>query len=537
MKYHRYYSPLSTAQSQPIPGREAEMARNEAGGYVFSASDWERLERFLILGAEDGYYAKAPELTIQNAQALLRCLLADGQKVVNMIVDVSVNGRAPKNEAAIFALAMASSPKLADKATNSLALAVLPKVARTGTYLFQFVEAAQAMRGWGRSLREAVSNWYNGKSPENLAYQLTKYRQRGGWTHRDVLRLAHPLPASPIHDMLFRWTTKGAVPEVGDLTAYIRAFESVQKAENPATAAAIIEAHRLTWEMVPTTLLKQPVVWEALLEHIPYTALLRNLNRLTAIGVIKPLGEWTETIATQLAEQVSKTRPPIHPIALLNTLAVYQQGHGEKGSLKWDPAREIVDALNEAFYAAFKNVQPTGKRILLALDVSGSMSAKAEGSFLEARQIEAAMALVTASVEPKWHIVGFTNRVHPLSISPHQRLDDVLRAMPREMEGTDCAVSIQYALDKGLDVDAIVQYTDNQTWAGQEHTVQTLEKYRQKVGHPIKIVAAATAAYEAAILDPKDPDSLNIVGWDSAAPAVISQFLGAVAAPSSAEED
>ena len=35
---------------------------------------------------------------------------------------------------------------------------------------------------------------------------------------------------------------------------------------------------------------------------------------------------------------------------------------------------QVVDALDAAFYAAFENVEPAGKRSLLALDVSGSMS-------------------------------------------------------------------------------------------------------------------------------------------------------------------
>ena len=35
---------------------------------------------------------------------------------------------------------------------------------------------------------------------------------------------------------------------------------------------------------------------------------------------------------------------------------------------------KIVDALDKAFYLSFGSVEATGKRVLLALDVSGSMS-------------------------------------------------------------------------------------------------------------------------------------------------------------------
>ena len=40
-----------------------------------------------------------------------------------------------------------------------------------------------------------------------------KYQARDGWSTRDLLRLAHPRAASPSHDRLFAWVTKGALPE------------------------------------------------------------------------------------------------------------------------------------------------------------------------------------------------------------------------------------------------------------------------------------------------------------------------------------
>ena len=44
-----------------------------------------------------------------------------------------------------------------------------------------------------------------------------------------------------------------------------------------------------------------------------------------------------------------------------------------------DPVAPIVDALDAAFYAAFGNVEPANARMLLALDVSGSMDVRRRG--------------------------------------------------------------------------------------------------------------------------------------------------------------
>jgi hypothetical protein len=40
---------------------------------------------------------------------------------------------------------------------------------------------------------------------------------------------------------------------------------------------------------------------------------------------------------------------------------------------QWEPHPEVTAALDAGFYHAFRNVQPTGKRFLLGVDVSGSM--------------------------------------------------------------------------------------------------------------------------------------------------------------------
>ena len=152
-----------------------------------------------------------------------------------------------------------------------------------------------------------------------------------------------------------------------------------------------------------------PAVWRALLERMPMTALVRYLGKLTAVGVLKPLGDELQLVLSALgdAERIRKAR--LHPLAILLALRTYAQGRGDKGELAWEPVQQVIDALNAAFYTAFANVEPTGKRMLLALDVSGSMAGGGiAGTSLTPREGSAAMALMTAATEENYHIVGFT---------------------------------------------------------------------------------------------------------------------------------
>lgn len=168
-RFLKHFNMRRTLQSEPIPG--SDQVPNSAGGLTFAIDDWARLQRFLILGSEGGsYYASERALTVENAEEVVRCLEADAGRTIRTIVQVSESGRAPKNEPAVLALAIAAG--LGHTAAASEAL---PKVCRTGTHLFAFVEAVQGLRGWGRKLRKRIAGWYGGKSSEALAYQVAKY--------------------------------------------------------------------------------------------------------------------------------------------------------------------------------------------------------------------------------------------------------------------------------------------------------------------------------------------------------------------------
>ncbi len=528
------YRNLFSLRKTPQTERADETVENSAGGFSFEVDDWTRLDRFLILGSEGGsYYATAQKLTRENAQAVIRCLEADGVRAVSRIVEVSVSGRAPKNDPAIFALAIASA--VGDDATKTAAMTAIAKVCRTGTHFFQFAEAVEGFRGWGRGLRRGMAGWYTARSVDALALQVIKYRQRGGWSHRDLLRLAHPLTDDPARRDLFDWVCRGTHHET--LPTLVRAYEDASKAQSAAEIANLIREHDLPREAIPTQWLNDETVWRALLERMPMTALIRNLGKLSTVGVLKPLSDAIPLVTRPLSDQDRIHKARVHPIAILLALKTYVRGHGDRGSLVWEPVPQVIDALNAAFYTAFHNVTPTGKRILLALDVSGSMGGgRIAGTSLNPREGSAAMALMTAATESNYHIVAFTSddgsaysaksMLTPLPITPAMRLDDAVKAVSNlPFGGTDCALPMLYALEKGLKVDAFVIYTDSETWAGAIHPFQALQDYRRKTGIAAKLVVVGMVSNRFTIADPSDGGMLDVVGFDAAAPGLIADFI------------
>jgi 60 kDa SS-A/Ro ribonucleoprotein len=546
LNYAKLFNRLVTPQSRPIPG--STQVANSAGGYSWQVDDWTRFDRFLILGAEGGtYYIGERDLVKQNHDAIVRCIKADGVRAVKRIVEISDSGRAPKNDPAVFALALVAAHGSPE--AKALAFQNLVKVCRIGTHLFHFAEYVNALRGWGRGLRNAVGRWYLDQEADKLAYQVVEYQSRDRWSHGDLLRLAHPKAPSAEHEAVFRWILAGAEDlgertvkrkvngedrlatygPAGKLPEIVEAFEKAKKASSKAEIVSLITEHDLPREAIPTQWLNEVEVWDALLQRMPLTAMVRNLGKMTAIGLVKPFSEAAALIVRMLGDAALLKRARIHPLAVLIAQKVYAQGRGEKSSLTWQPVPKIVDALDAAFYATFQNVEPCGKPVLLALDVSGSMGGSMiAGSCLSAREASAAMALVTAATERECHIMAFADRFMPLNISPRMRLDGVIKVVSSlPFMGTDCSLPMRWALENDVKVSAFLTYTDSETWAGNIHPAQALRQYRKEFECDAKAVVVGMTSNGFTLADPNDRGMLDVVGFDTSVPAVISDFVRA----------
>jgi len=471
---------------------------------------------------------------------------------------VSLGGCRTNKQTTLYALAVACS-----YGENVKALSQVNAICRTASMLYQFVQYAELHRGWGRGLRHAVARWYLERDAASVAYQGVKYRKRlsGNWTHRDMVRLAsHKFVVKGVEDPAYlqtiRWFETGVRgPEVPQM---VKAYEGLIGLEGKQLAQASCDAVRLglPWEALPDEARTFPEVWRALVvEGMPITALIRQLPTLSKHGLLAPLAKGTmvDLVTAQLTDQEAIRRGRVHPFQLFVALKTYAAGHSPLSGNSWAVSAPVVQALGVAFDRSFKEVRPSGARTLLALDVSGSMGNPLYGTAsrgqryalpVTAREGAAVMAMATLAAETNVQTVAFTGAqgepdqwssyvrgyqtvpaVTPLPLTRGQRLDDVVRTMTGLPFGrTDCALPMLYALYHNLEVDTFVIYTDNETWAGKIHVHQALQMYREKSGIPAKLVAVGMTATEYSVADPKDAGQMNVVGFDSSAPAVIADF-------------
>ena len=645
---------------------------NYSGGYVWQLSLLEHVNRYLVMGgAKDmgNYYMQAEKVSHECALSVLQMIRnpdpSQFVQLCDLLKAVSVGGRAPKQEPVLLSLAaaivFAKTPE-----EKKIAFETLKVCIRIPTHAFMLAGFVRDLsmaktvnkgKGWGTGFRRAMSHYYISHTGRELAYHMTKYQNREGWTHADMIRMLHVDPATLADDgarLMFDYTmmkfarksktpsdktlatlaskkvvmlpnqfkamTKAefvqklnaietpqipttaslstAAPKPGAQVAtkvggFVSAITSMMPSFKPATAAAtaaavqqqdkdddslvvisddeegsgskkknmtqlqqvahflkhlnalhdagenkdvplacaLIRSGRLVREHVPTALFGSKEIWATLLETMPMEALLRNLGKLTQIGVVE---DKYKEIAARFSNQEEVLKARIHPIKVLIASKVYRIGHGDLGSLSWTPNMFVLVAMTQLYKLSYGTITPTGKRIMVALDVSGSMSSPVLGSkILNCRDATIAMALIYLETEKNVNVVAFSDGLTDLSV-PFSRnqltrgmtIDQALSATSgMAFSSTDCVLPIKHAIEKNLHVDAFIIMTDNETYAPNEHPQSALVRYRALTGIQAKLIVIGMTGNCFTIADPNDKNTLNLAGFDTSTPEIASMFL------------
>lgn len=495
---------------------DIRQVKNRAGGYVFKADPFEVARRFLIMGAFNTFYAQKDEIAQDMASAFMAALDADGLRTAQLVHEISTKRANVRQHPVIWAWAVCSASK--DPAVRSFVADHFTDVVRTGTQLFLFTKYAKGFRGAGRGLRRAVGSWYHQPGVE---YQLVKYRQREGWTHRDVLRRFHPTSTPAL-----RWAA-GKAAEGEELGQLIEAFDALQRTEHVPTAEFLVRQHSLPWEAIPDRFLNERSVLEAAMLRMPGMALVRQLPRLQKAGI--SVSDLAAAILTKAGNQ--------HPVFLLNAELTYASGQGRGQSWKVEP--KILDALDATVEAAFEGGDRFQAKTAVVIDVSGSMGSGfgrrghiPHGVFNAYTSTWAplvyASVLAAGFVKLGDHVdvLAVDTRLHHPAISSRQRFDDVVRTVAGYGGGgTNLGLAIQALTAAKDSYELIVMLSDNETWAGGGHVHQHLARYRHRHGLA-RFVGVDLVPNSWSLTPNDDPLSLQAVGWDPAIFDATIQFAG-----------
>jgi 60 kDa SS-A/Ro ribonucleoprotein len=517
----------ATPQTQSIPGRESEMIKGKSGGYMFAAGIWRTLRRCLLIGTGNGsYYATKWELTKDFVDVLEKAIAEDPDRVAQEIVYAS-DGRSINNSAPIWALVLLSMGE--SPAAKTAFQAIFPQVIRTASHFYEWMSYTKSVRGFGKVVREAGKNWLLQGDTKALAYQLLKYQQRYGFSNRDALRLFHAKPQTEDRDLLFKWVVNGweELPPASPTAALNQIWWYEWLKRNPDRTPEAISQGRLTHEMAAPVGKMDVAAWQLLFEDMPIGALLRNLGSLTEIGVLaysKNSNRNLDRVANILNSKEHLRKGRIHPIDVLKALKTYRSGGSlGKSSKTWKPVPRIVDILELALEMSFDTIEPTGKVFMHAVDISGSMSYNSVGAInLTCCEIATTMALASAKAEKNYMIRGFSTEFISLKIDRSDSFSSAIKkASDLNFGGTDASSAYNWMIKNKCYADVICFWTDSESWAGYKHPSQALAEYRQKVNPDAKAIYISLAVNKITLVDPKDPNSWDIAGFDPSTPRLI----------------
>uniref|UniRef100_A0A3Q2UJ66 Ro60, Y RNA binding protein n=1 Tax=Fundulus heteroclitus TaxID=8078 RepID=A0A3Q2UJ66_FUNHE len=505
-------------------------------------NDKTKLCRFLCYGSEGDIYTAREQghVSTEHAGALLSLLQEGrGAEVVEEIKRFAQDGRAVRPGPAVFALAVCSQHS--ELKTRQAAFKALKEICRDPAHLFSFIQYKKELKEgmkcgiWGRALRKAVSDWYNEQDALSLAAAVTRCKQREGWSHQDLLRLAHTKPATDAVALISKYVTKGwkevqeaygdkeNSEEVVKVLSYLEVVEKVKHSCDEAEVSSLIEEHKLEREQLLTDHLRSKQVWSALLREISLHSILKILGKMTSNKLVEPGSSETQTICDRLQNESSLKKAKIHPFSILLASENYKRGQGYQGKTKWEADSSILKAMDCAFYKSFMNVEPVGKRFVLAVDVSTSLTSVVPGTAISTAVAAAAITMIFAQTEPNTHVLAFSEgTVVPCSLSADMTLAEVTAELVKFPSGsTDCTLPITWAAGSGKSIDMFIILTNNPLWTFTASPVDSLKKYRLASGAASKLVMCGLTSIGHTIADTEDRGLLSLCGFDLGAFCVI----------------
>ncbi|CAC5409700.1 TROVE2 [Mytilus coruscus] len=512
------------------------------------------LRRFLCLGSKDSVYRSNTQHSkfSRNDVPFIERLIVNrrGTEVLDCIKDVSDNNKACRQEPTMFAYAFCMVH--GDKVIKNYGYKMLNNICRIPTHLFEFQNYCEELNkqknngsGWGRSHRNGISKWYNSYANDapKLAYLVTKYKKRSKWNHRDIVRLAHVKPKNERIRTILKFIVNKEMDDVVTLhesldkdhrkvKTFIRAVIEAKECEDKVQLIELITLHGLEREHIPNSFLSEKEVWRVLLRTMPLTAMIRNMGKMTRLGIFDDEhASFFVTLVKEKLESDVLQESKVHPLRILFALRQYQAGKGDKGKLEWHPNHAITTILEKAFDDTVSLQPKSGKRYLLAVSVSGEMKEKLIGSPLTASEAAGAMVHTIVKKEDRVETLLFENnleRPYISTIDPNDNFNSIKRKLElfSPSEGHQITFS-NWARDNN-NFDVIMVFTDTLTGEGEGHVTEPFDHFCQshRVGAPnhARVIVAMTGKTND-VVEPCDIQTLHVIGFDPSSPQIINSFI------------
>lgn len=483
----------------PFTGSVSNPEGNEAN----PVNDFVYFRRALVLGYFKNFYYTDTELLNIFVDHVNATFTEDNGEIAHSILDMAFeiyeNSFYLDLETLMlfFELVTETSPMYAQRVYE-----YIPRF-RNSSHFLLFAKIVNMRRGWGSGLRKAVNAFYTHVPEDKLLFDILKYQQRWGISHKDVLFKAHPTLNATVFNTIM------GNPVDNDFVNTVRFLLSGKATEKDVEHA--FTHYRLSHEMINTSTLT-PEVWKILAKHkaIPLHAVLWNLGRFTRAGLFR-----NKEFRNEILRVIESGTKHMNPFDYFKAHAAYINGSGTR--MSWEPVEQIEEALLNAFLHSVANetFEYTGN-VVFALDMSASMT-WAESAFPHTNgSTAAAVALFTLlKTTPNAQVVEFTGEAAPSALNRVMNLAQVIGYARLANGGrTDHSSVIRYLIQHNVNADVLVYLTDNVQTDGNNMS-DMLKWYESKLGHSLKVINIAMTPMEYSAVFKEDGDVLELSGFDN----------------------
>ncbi|GFE64529.1 TROVE domain-containing protein [Litoreibacter roseus] len=472
----------------------AATAKNAAGAPAYAYSDAHALAQVAMTGTFGQTYYQDP------MRELARTLELAGKVDPSFLAKAAIytrrSGHMKDMPALLLAVLAGRDPILFQ--------AAFPRVIDNGKMLRTFVQIMRSGQTGRKSLGSApkrmVANWLTDASDRALLLANVGNDP----SLADVIKMAHPKPGNKAREALFAWIIGkpcelALLPE--NVQDYLR-FRKTGHGHVPDVPFQMLTQLELSTKQ-----------WAGIAENASWQMTRMNLNTFLRHGVLA-LPTMRKLIADRLRNPDLIAKARVFPYQLMTA---YQ-------AMSADMPSDIRDALHDAMELAVQNVPKLRGQVVVAPDVSGSMSGAVtgyrKGATTATRFVDVA-GLVSAAVlrrNPSATVLPFEVKVRDMRLEPRDTiLTNAARLADQWGGGTNCAAPLEWLLKKGRAADLVIIVSDNESWAHNRYgnagtaMMQVWEKLKKR-NPKAKLVCIDIAPYGTTQAKERD-DVLNIGGF------------------------
>ncbi len=432
---------------------------NYEGFPAYSRTPEEELLNVLMTGTTaNTFYASMPENLMQFADLMIKF------EDVEFMAKATVYAR---EHGYMRMMPIASTVALSTKDRELYEL-IVHRVCRTPTDWQKLIDICRAKvfrNGLGRMIKRTII--------QALATMPTYHAMKYPKAVKDMIRIARP--REEVNPAVIKYIMEGD----HSLDYQLEALYRLKTAESDREVIKAIQDGRLPFEVVTGSVKKMtPAIWEALLYQAPYFNLIRNLNNFLRNGVFDR-EENIEYAVKKIANKEAIRNSKLFPFRFY---VAHEMLKREASRLnKEKSARRILNALRKAVEISVESMPEIDSKVVIAPDVSGSMSSHVTGDYSVLQCIDI-VGIFTAMLIKKCKqlpiLLPFESKIrYDMAQKAYEgeTVFDIASAFV-PTGGTSLSAPIEKLLNNREKVDYIVAFTDNEEWVGRSF-IEALNDY------------------------------------------------------------